>query len=60
VDVSHGNVTNALLLNPGKLNIAPGTKVGQVLNVSFDMGKSTQKTRLECHANDALQALGRY
>ncbi|KAJ4350104.1 uncharacterized protein N0V89_008725 [Didymosphaeria variabile] len=39
VDVSHGNVTNALLLDPGKLGIAPGTKVGQVLNVSFDMGK---------------------
>ncbi|KAF2445308.1 acetyl-CoA synthetase-like protein [Karstenula rhodostoma CBS 690.94] len=38
VDVSHGNVTNALLLNPGKLGVAPGTKVGQVLNVSFDMG----------------------
>ncbi|KAL5426978.1 hypothetical protein PMIN07_009995 [Paraphaeosphaeria minitans] len=38
VEVAHGNVTNALLLNPGKLEIAPGTKVGQVLNVSFDMG----------------------
>ncbi|OAG08443.1 acetyl-CoA synthetase-like protein [Paraphaeosphaeria sporulosa] len=38
VDVAHGNVTNALLLNPGKLGIVPGTKVGQVLNVSFDMG----------------------
>ena len=39
VDVSHGNVTNALLLGPGRLGITVGTKVGHVLNVSFDMGK---------------------
>ncbi|KAF2749974.1 acetyl-CoA synthetase-like protein [Sporormia fimetaria CBS 119925] len=38
VDVMHRNVTNALLLEPGKLSIAPGTKVAQVLNIAFDMG----------------------
>lgn len=39
VDVMHGNVTNALLLEPGKLGICIGSKVAQVLNISFDMGK---------------------
>jgi amino acid adenylation domain-containing protein len=38
VDVAHGNVTNALLIGPGRLGITNGTKVGQVLSVSFDMG----------------------
>ena len=38
VDVAHGNVTNALLIGPGRLGITTGTKVGQVLSVSFDMG----------------------
>ncbi|KAF2683283.1 acetyl-CoA synthetase-like protein [Lentithecium fluviatile CBS 122367] len=38
VDVSHGNVTNALLLQPGSLGIGLGTRVAQVLNIAFDMG----------------------
>ncbi|KAF2112839.1 hypothetical protein BDV96DRAFT_145094 [Lophiotrema nucula] len=38
VDVTHGNVTNALLLQPGNLGITVGSKVGQVLNIAFDMG----------------------
>ncbi|KAF1953845.1 acetyl-CoA synthetase-like protein [Byssothecium circinans] len=38
VDVSHGSVTNALLLQPANLGICYGTKVGQLLNVAFDMG----------------------
>jgi len=38
VDVSHGNVTNALLLQPGSLGIRLGTRVAQVLNIAFDMG----------------------
>lgn len=42
VNVSHGNVTNALLLEPARLGIAVGSKVAQVLNIAFDMGK------LEC------------
>lgn len=37
VDVSHKNVTNLLTLHPGNLGISPGTKVGQILNISFDM-----------------------
>jgi non-ribosomal peptide synthetase component F len=38
VDVSHGNVTNALLLEPARLGTTVGTRVGQVLNIAFDMG----------------------
>jgi non-ribosomal peptide synthetase component F len=40
VDVTHRNVTNALLLEPGKLAIATGSNVAQVLNIAFDMGMS--------------------
>ena len=38
VDVSHANVTNALLLEPANLGIKIGSKVGSVLSVAFDMG----------------------
>ena len=38
VDVSHGNVTNALLLAPANLGITVGSKVAQVLSIAFDMG----------------------
>ncbi|EKG15692.1 AMP-dependent synthetase/ligase [Macrophomina phaseolina MS6] len=37
VDVAHGNVTNTLCLSPADLDIIPGSKVSQVLNISFDM-----------------------
>ncbi|KAK5991327.1 Adenylate-forming reductase [Cladobotryum mycophilum] len=37
VDVTHKNVTNLVCMSPGNLDIRPGTKVGQVLNISFDM-----------------------
>ncbi|KAL8401000.1 hypothetical protein RB594_001135 [Gaeumannomyces avenae] len=37
VDVTHRNVTNLLCLSPGGLGIKPGMRVGQVLNISFDM-----------------------
>ncbi len=40
VDVTHANVTNLLCTSPGNLGIQPGMKVGQVLNISFDMGTS--------------------
>lgn len=36
--MSHGNVTNALLLEPANLGITLGSKVAQVLNIAFDMG----------------------
>jgi non-ribosomal peptide synthetase component F len=38
VDVSHKNVTNALLLEPANLGIKKGSKVGSVLSIAFDMG----------------------
>jgi acyl-CoA synthetase (AMP-forming)/AMP-acid ligase II len=38
VDVSHVNVTNALLLEPASLGIRKGSKVGSVLSIAFDMG----------------------
>ncbi|CAE7209334.1 hypothetical protein P3342_011865 [Pyrenophora teres f. teres] len=38
VDVSHANVTNALLLEPARLGITVGSRVAQVLNIAFDMG----------------------
>jgi acyl-CoA synthetase (AMP-forming)/AMP-acid ligase II len=38
VDVSHRNVTNALLLEPARLGITIGSRVAQVLNIAFDMG----------------------
>ncbi|CRK17808.1 hypothetical protein BN1723_017577, partial [Verticillium longisporum] len=37
VDVTHRNVTNLVCLSPGGLDIGPGTRVGQILNISFDM-----------------------
>ncbi|MCB0062357.1 MAG: AMP-binding protein, partial [Caldilineaceae bacterium] len=37
VQVTHGNVCNILLTQPGDLGIKPGMKVGQILSISFDM-----------------------
>lgn len=37
VQVSHKNLCNILYNSPGNLNIKPGTKVAQILNISFDM-----------------------
>ncbi|KAK0388986.1 hypothetical protein NLU13_2563 [Sarocladium strictum] len=37
VDVTHKNVANLICLSPGGLGVRPGMKVGQVLNISFDM-----------------------
>ncbi|GAB3431281.1 amino acid adenylation domain-containing protein [Actinophytocola sediminis] len=37
VTVTHGNVTNLLLTEPGDLGIRPGLRVGQLLNIAFDM-----------------------
>jgi hypothetical protein len=39
VDVTHKNVANLVCLSPGGLGVRPGLKVGQILNISFDMGK---------------------
>ena len=37
VQVSHKNLCNILYNSPGNLDIKPGTKVAQILNISFDM-----------------------
>ena len=37
VQVTHRNVGNILLTEPGNLGIRPGMKVGQILSIAFDM-----------------------
>ncbi|MFJ2176961.1 amino acid adenylation domain-containing protein [Streptomyces sp. NPDC087851] len=37
VTVTHRNVANILLTEPGSLGIRPGTRVAQLLNIAFDM-----------------------
>ncbi|EMD40260.1 secondary metabolism protein [Gelatoporia subvermispora B] len=37
VDVKHGNVTNLVCLSPGNVEMAPGRRVAQLMNVAFDM-----------------------
>lgn len=37
VEVTHGNVCNLLLTQPGDLGIRPGQRVGQILAIGFDM-----------------------
>lgn len=61
VDVKHGSMTNALLLEPGRLRITVGSKVAQVLSISFAMGKPanvmTKKAILISHQG-AWEMLG--
>lgn len=37
VKVTHGNVCNILLTEPGSLGMRPGLKVAQILSIAFDM-----------------------
>ncbi|MGP3982405.1 amino acid adenylation domain-containing protein [Streptomyces sp. KR80] len=37
VTVTHRNICNILLTEPGGLGIRPGWRVGQILNIAFDM-----------------------
>ncbi len=37
VQVTHGNLTNILLTEPGDLGMRPGLRVAQILSISFDM-----------------------
>jgi D-alanine--poly(phosphoribitol) ligase subunit 1 len=37
VAVTHANLCNMLLTEPGSLGMKPGQRVGQVLNIAFDM-----------------------
>ncbi|PPQ69605.1 hypothetical protein CVT24_001361 [Panaeolus cyanescens] len=39
VDVTHGNVTNLVCLSPGNLGMKPGSRVSQLMNISFDMAQ---------------------
>lgn len=38
VDVRHRGLVNNLLTEPAKMKISVGKNVGQLLNISFDMG----------------------
>ncbi|KAL4805389.1 hypothetical protein BDV18DRAFT_140810 [Aspergillus unguis] len=64
VDVTHRNVTNILCQSPGNLGMTKGSKVGQVLSVSFDMGAweilgtLTNGATLVLRGPDWRQALG--
>jgi non-ribosomal peptide synthetase component F len=61
VDVTHRNVTNLVCHNPGGLGIAQGTRVGQVLNISFDMGEwPSYDVHTECMADARIQPRGRF
>ncbi|KAI8969609.1 nonribosomal peptide synthetase 12 [Trametes punicea] len=37
VEVMHGNVTNLVCLAPGNVEMRPGRRVSQLLNIAFDM-----------------------
>lgn len=37
VRVTHRNLCNILLTEPGRMGMAPGRRVGQILNIGFDM-----------------------
>jgi len=37
VQITHANVRNILLTQPGSLGMRPSMKVGQILNIAFDM-----------------------
>jgi hypothetical protein len=43
VDVKHRSMTNALLTEPGRLGMRVGSKVGQMLSISFGMGMSARR-----------------
>ncbi|THH19192.1 hypothetical protein EW146_g1923 [Bondarzewia mesenterica] len=37
VDVMHSNVTNLVCLSPGNIEMSPGRRVSQLMNIAFDM-----------------------
>jgi amino acid adenylation domain-containing protein len=39
VVVTHGNVCNVLLTDPGRLGMGPGRRVAQILSIAFDMAE---------------------
>jgi hypothetical protein len=58
VDVRHGTKTNALLSKPGRMGIAVGSKVGQVLSISFAMGKHPRLSYDLQHAQARCRCMG--
>lgn len=56
MDVTHQNVCNLVCLAPGNLGIREGVHVGQVLNISFDMGKLP---KLRTHTFDQVQVINK-
>ena len=63
VQVTHGNVANLLLTQPGDLGIQPGMKVGQILSIAFDMavweilGALTHGATLVIRGKDFMEVL---
>ena len=63
VQVTHGNVANLLLTEPGNLGIKPGMKVGQILSIAFDMavweilGALTHGATLVIRGKDFMEVL---
>ena len=45
VDVTHRSVTNLICQSLGDLGIKTGTKIGQTLNIGFDMGEFIVRVR---------------
>lgn len=58
VDVTHKNVANLVCLSPGGLEISPGSRVGQVLNISFDMGEYRNPQRLSAALTGDRSCMG--
>jgi hypothetical protein len=50
VDVRHGTMASALLSEPGRMGMGVGSKVAQVLSISFAMG---MVPRCQCRARVA-------
>jgi D-alanine--poly(phosphoribitol) ligase subunit 1 len=63
VQVTHGNVCNILLTEPGNLGMGPGLKVAQILNIGFDMaawetlGSLAHGATLVIRGKDFMQAV---
>ncbi|TCD70141.1 hypothetical protein EIP91_004611 [Steccherinum ochraceum] len=47
VEVTHRNVTNLVCLPPGNVEMSPGRRVSQLLNIAFDMAAWTPTQRQE-------------
>lgn len=65
VVVTHRNICNILLTSPGNLGIQPGWKVGQILNIAFDMasweilGALSHGATLVIRGSDIVETMSR-